>query len=246
MSIKKIKTLIIILALALALSLLAVAGVYICRLYSSENSKTVVSDNIITPDTNKISAIPTPLSIAYAAENDNSNLSLYSTKAEDNTPFQASNMFPGDNITKNFRLKVSHNGTVTVRYHADIRSGYEKLAQVLKIKIELQNKLLYDGIMRDMPEAVTCSLPAQSNITDELEYKITAYLDTSVGNEYQNQKLIADFRWWIDKDEQDNLSFPQTGQNILIWFFVGAAGISALLLIILLNNRRKGDSAYGK
>ena len=45
-----------------------------------------------------------------------------------------------------------------------------------------------------MPESLSCKL----NKTQEVDYEITAWLDTSVGNEYQDQELIADFHWWLE------------------------------------------------
>ncbi len=246
MGIKKIRILIIILSIILALSIIAIAGILYSNYYFSTTSTTVVRNNVIMPDTKTLSVNTAPYITAYAAEDEGSAFSLYKTNAEENTPFQVSNMFPGDSITKNYLLRVSHNGTVTVRYHADIRDGYEKLAQALMIKIDLGGKTLYDGIMRDIPEAVTHSLTSQSNTTDELKYAITVYLDTSAGNEYQNQKLIADFRWWVEGDEQGNLSFPQTGENNLFWVLAGIVCVSALLLILMLKKRQKGEFSNGK
>ncbi len=46
-------------------------------------------------------------------------------------------MFPGDTQTRYFCVRVAHTGDVVVRYHADIRDGYEKLAEVLRIQIRL-------------------------------------------------------------------------------------------------------------
>ncbi len=128
-------------------------------------------------------------------------ISIYKNHAEDSTPFNCSNMFPGDSETKTYLIEVSHKGTVTVRFHADIRAGYEKLAEVLKCKVTLhgENTHLYDGLMRDMPESINHRISSVFGKTTKLTYDITIYLDTSVGNAYMNKELIADFRWWVEE-----------------------------------------------
>ena len=123
-------------------------------------------------------------------------LYLYKYQEDDSTPFKVTNMFPGDKETINYYVKVAHQKSVTVKFHADIRAGYEKLAEVLKVKIIYQNDILYDGLMRDMPASIDFRLSGSGN--NELKYEIAVYLDTSVGNEYQKLMLIADFRWWVE------------------------------------------------
>ena len=85
-------------------------------------------------------------------------------RAEDNSPFKTENLFPGDAETKYYRVRVSYEDRVTVHFHADVRPGYEKLAEVLKVKIVLlsDGSTLYDGRMRDMPASVTHKLKAAS------------------------------------------------------------------------------------
>lgn len=167
---------------------------------------------------------------------------LHNRKPEDNTPFQVTNMFPGDRETKYYCVKVSYKSDIVVRYHADIRPGYEKLAEVLKVKIRLldTDEVLYDGLMRDMPKSLNHALYTGEKTQSELYYEITAYLDTSVGNEYQDKELLADFRWWVE--ETDNLDIPQTGDtsNIYLWICLGS--VSLLLLLILIAKRRKEEA----
>ena len=92
-----------------------------------------------------------------------------------------------------------------------------------------------------MPESLTHKLASKKSATDELYYEITAYLDTSVGNDYQNKDLIADFKWWVE--ETGNLDdSPQTGDtsNILLWAVL-AAGSLGMIIILLVTRRRKED-----
>ena len=172
-------------------------------------------------------------------------ISLYRKHAEDNQPFQVGNMFPGDAETKYYCVKISHSGDVIVRYHADIRSGYEKLAEVLRCRIVLltTNETLYDGLMRDMPESLNHSVKTDTSTESELYYGITAYLDTSVGNEYQNKDLIADFRWWVQ--DTGNLDPPQTGDTSNIYLWMCLASGSLLILLFLVRKRRKEECENG-
>lgn len=167
-------------------------------------------------------------------------LSLYTKQPEENKPFQAANMFPGDSEVQYFRIKVSYKGDITVRYHADIRSGYEKLAEVLKIKVRLlgAEEILYDGLMRDMPKSLDYALHTNTQKQSELYYELTAYLDTSVGNEYMDKELIADFRWWVE--ETENLDVPpQTGDAADVYLWGALCAGSILCLLILIAKRRK-------
>lgn len=167
-------------------------------------------------------------------------LSLYAKQPEENKPFQAANMFPGDSEVQYFRIKVSYKGDITVRYHADIRSGYEKLAEVLKIKVRLlgADEILYDGLMRDMPKSLDHALYTNTKKQSELYYELTAYLDTSVGNEYMDKELIADFRWWVE--ETGNLDVPpQTGDTADVYLWAALCAGSIFCLLILIVKRRK-------
>ena len=163
-------------------------------------------------------------------------IELYNKQPEENTPFQVENMFPGDSETKYFRVRVSYHDKITVHYKAT-RLGYEKLAEVLKVRVNLLStgETMYDGLIRDMPESLTHKLASQKSTTDELYYEITAYLDTSVGNEYQNNDLIADFKWWVE--ETGNLDdSPQTGDtsNILLWAVLAACSLSMMIIKFVL------------
>ena len=267
---KKIKIVIIILAILLGLSLLALGGTVIYNKIANNTLATVtVPDNLITPaeDATKpdssesnsqapdssdtqtpsssadasSSAVPTQSTTAEAKKA--ATIELYNKQPEENTPFQVGNMFPGDAEIKYFCVRVSYHDKITVHYKATVRPGYEKLAEVLKVRVKLLStgEMLYDGLMRDMPESLTHKLASKKSTTDELYYEITAYLDTSVGNDYQNKDLIADFKWWVE--ETGNLDdSPKTGDtsNILL-LAVLAAGSLSLIIILHVTRRRKED-----
>ena len=170
-------------------------------------------------------------------------IELYNKQPEENTAFAVGNMFPGDANTKYFRVRVSYHDKITVHYKATVRPGYEKLAEVLKVRVKLLStgETMYDGLMRDMPESLTHKLASQKTTTDELYYEITAYLDTSVGNDYQNKDLIADFKWWVE--ETGNLDDPTiTGDtsSIVLWAMLAVCS-GSMIILLLITRRRKED-----
>lgn len=134
------------------------------------------------------------ISISVSA-NDNI-LSLYRNNAQESKPFNVSNMFPGDCITNVYNIRVSYNGSIKIYFTADVRNGYEKLAEVLRCKVVMANESnpIYDGLLKDIPDLEQSI--SGINTTQDLKYEISVYLDTNVGNDYQNKQLIADFKWW--------------------------------------------------
>ncbi len=194
---------------------------------------------------------------AFAAEKET--VKLKAPDAFGNVPFSVGNMFPGDSEQKEFTVKVSHKKPAVLYYHADIQNGSEKLAEVLMVKIELpeKDKTLYEGLMKDMPDALEHSLKADEK---EVLYCITAWLDTSVGNEYQNQTLMADFRWWYVTEESGKTDSEEvkpedtnddgsvtvqgkpskTGDSSPIFTYIAlAAGAIIIYTVILLGKRKK-------
>lgn len=268
---KKIKIVIIVLACLLGLSLLALGGTLVYNKLANNPPATVtVPDNLITPDEDTTkpdssesnspapdsSETQTPSSSADTSSSavqptqsttaevkKAATIELYNKQPEENTPFTVDNMFPGDAEIKYFCVRVSYHDKITVHYKATIRPGYEKLAEVLKVRVKLLStgEMLYDGLMRDMPESLTHKLASKKSTTDELYYEITAYLDTSVGNDYQNKDLIADFKWWVE--ETGNLvDSPKTGDtsNILLWAVLAACS-GSMIIILHVTRRRKED-----
>ena len=191
---KKIKITIILLSVLLCISIAALAAVLIRKGKESVPATVSVPDNLITSSSESGSSGETKTgenessSVTAAASSGNTSsavnrekaiaeaLRLYKKNPQENEPFKVTNMFPGDKETKYFRVRVSHNGTVTVRYHADVRQGSEKLAEVLKVKITLltTGEEMYDGLMRDMPKSLSHTLNSNGDAEDELYYEITA------------------------------------------------------------------------
>ena len=167
-------------------------------------------------------------------------LSISKNNAADQTPFAVGNMFPGDMETKDYCIKVTHKDKVTLKFTADIHTGYEKLAEVLKMKIVLKgnNTVLYDGLMKDVPEYLDHLVVGNTtSTTEEITYVISTYLDTSVGNPYMNKELKADFKWWVE--EKENLTQPASGEgsHMKVWF--GIMGASLITLILLVKKKKE-------
>lgn len=196
-----------------------------------------------TSDTSEHGGVAAAQTSAAKEAKKAASVELYSKQPQENTPFKAGNMFPGDSETKYFRVRVSYHDKITVHYSADVRPGYEKLAEVLKVRVKLLStgETMYEGLMRDMPESLTYNLASKESVTDELYYEITAYLDTSVGNEYQNKDLIADFKWWVE--ETGNLDSPQTGDThgILLWSVLAAGSLGMIILLVVVRRRKEEE-----
>ncbi len=186
-------------------------------------------------------------------------IELYAGQPQENTPFKVGNMLPGDSEAKFFRVSVSHNGAVAVHCAASARSGYEKLAEVMRVRVELPatGEVLYDGLLRDASDVPACQLAsAGCDATDELQYKITAYLDTSVGNDYQNLDLVADIDWWVD--DEGSLTPPagglpaslaqvlaKTGDFVPVFAAALLAAFAALLALLAISRKRRGGGHRG-
>ena len=251
---KKIKTVIIILAILLGLSLSALGGILIHNKLSAEKTVSVeVPDNLITPDAPSGGDSASGADgAAQPAENSEEKaekaaaIELYNKQPEENSPFAVSNMFPGDRETKYFRVRVSYHGKISVHYNVAVRPGYEKLAEVLKLRVKLllTGETVYDGTIADMPESITYEMASAKSTVGELYYEITAYLDTSVGNDYQNKDLIADFKWWVE--ETGNLDdSPKTGDDFNVRLFALLAVCSGAAILLLLVRRRKEEKENG-
>lgn len=164
-------------------------------------------------------------------------LYLHNRNDSDNVPFEVMNMFPGDVETKYFCVRVAHSETVTVKYRAEVRKGYEILAEVLKCRITLLNtgEVLYDGLMKSMPKSLDHAVVPQDGVDSELYYEVMAYLETSVGNRHQNRRLIADFHWWVEGE----LEPPDTGDDMQPVIIICVMAGILLILVPLLIKRRK-------
>lgn len=165
-------------------------------------------------------------------------------------PFVMSNMFPGDRKIKDYIVQVSYHDSVTVHFKAELHEGSEKLAEVMRIRVTLSEsgETLYDGLISDMDESVEYVLTSQNPTTQDLTYEVRVSLSTAVGNEYQNKSLEADFKWWIEESDEDNLDkepgklpgiLGKTGDDshVVLWALI--AVIAAGICVVINTSRRK-------
>ena len=100
--------------------------------------------------------------------------------------------------------------------------------------------MIFDGAIKDMPTSLDVPLFASKKTESTVEYEITAYLETSVGNEYMNTELLADFKWWVE--EKENLSSPQTGDRFYLNLWLMLTFGSLLFLVLLWKKCKKGEA----
>ncbi len=266
---KRVRFAVVVLSVLLALSIAALGVVLIYdRVAKTQPVYVVAPDNVIdpetkepapsqklpenptqrTPETARETSIPVAQKTAPAGggavtpdKPKAASIALYSGKSEDNQPFRAENMLPGDRTVKRYCVRVSHEADVTLRFRADIRPGGEVLAEVLRLQVitEGTGRVLYDGLLRDMPAVIAQKLSAASRRDTDVSYALTVYLDTSAGNRYMNQTLTADFHWWVE--DNGSLVPPKTGDNAspVLWICTAAVALLAIVLLILLLKRRQ-------
>lgn len=171
---------------------------------------------------------------------DGGNILLFKQRESDSVAFYVENMFPGDVVEKDYHVKVYHNKPIILYSNIKINEGYDKLTEVLKCKVELSGELLYNGLMKECPEYFETKIIPSENKESITSYKITVYLDTSVGNEYQNQELVSTFKWWVEEGNS-LIKPPKTGDdtNITEYAVVSVIAVGVLLSLALILWKRR-------
>ena len=174
-------------------------------------------------------------------------LELYAGRPDVNRKFEVNNMLPGDVETRYFCVKAYHDADITLYFRADVTEQTKNLGDVLHIKV---THLDSGRVLCDAPFAEIDGKEFSELLTANAQEETVAYfqidvsIDTSVGNEYQAAKLLADFAWYV-KDEGGLTPPPQTGDttNLILWAVLAA---SSLLLILLLafTRRRKEEGQH--
>lgn len=197
-----------------------------------------------------------PAGVITANAAEETTMKVYKGHSRDATPFYVVNMFPGDSVQDRYNVELSYKGKLTLHFTADVRPGFEKLAEVLMCSITVSGQTLYQGLLRDMPEQLDHPVFSDRRTTEVVPYDISVWLETSVGNEYMNQELIRDFLWWVDvpdhPDKPDrpdkptrpsgdtgSLELPKTGDQIMLWVVILCA--SSALLAVLFYRKRKEE-----
>lgn len=176
---KTVTLLIIVLSALLCLTISALTVVLVIKHTEPSQGSAVIPGNVIEPE-----------NVAH--------ITVSGMNPIDRINFKTENMFPGDEVRKYYILTTRDAHVKEVRFRAEVIVGSGRLTEVLGVKVGIygSDEVLYDGLMKDMPEYVTCKMPSDKQ---EIIYEVTAYLGTDVGNEYMLTAAEADFEWWVDQ-----------------------------------------------
>lgn len=173
-------------------------------------------------------------------------IKLYKHHKDDNTKFYLDNMFPGDIETKYYCVRVSYKDKIVLRFNATFNSEDDYLNEVTNIKIKLlnTNEVLYEGLIKDIPQELTYKTKTNRYTTEDFYYEITVSLDKTAGNEYQDKTIKGNFKWFV---EEDNLvPSPDTGDYITYWVFGAILSLIVITLIIIFNKRKQNTEKLPK
>ena len=149
-------------------------------------------------------------------------IELSTSDPKENQSFQISNMVPGEQYTQTYRVNASCSGDMKVGIRAFVAQGNEKLANALQMSVKLvdTDKVLYTGYVQDMDWA-----KAGISSSQELVYEVTFFLDSSVGNDYQNLSVTVNLEW---KMESAMATF-------WLWFCIigGLVALGALIFVYI-------------
>lgn len=216
--------------------------------------------------------------VSAASHSDKSpGLELYKKHASDNEAFDVSNMVPGDKVSRNFTVRVHHNNALKVFFDAEITEQTQSLGDVLQICVTDRNSgnILCQGTFNEInKKEYEISVDKSSQGTTDLSYQVDAWLDTSVGNQYQQALLKANLRWHVkDAGESTNPSdnkspgnnsgkkpsdssktngngnglTVRTGDtvNLILWIVMGTCGL-ALLVLLVKSRQEQAVAAEGQ
>lgn len=159
---------------------------------------------------------------------------LYKYNNKFNDKFNLTNMFPGDSETKYYCINISYKDNITIKQSINIKTDYQELKDIFNLKIKLLNtdEILYNDLLKNIPETIDYNTTSKEETSEDFCYEITINLDTSVGNEFQNKEMLLNFNWLVNNKELELPETPATNDNIIFW--ITSAITSSMLLIILL------------
>ncbi len=171
-------------------------------------------------------------------------LELSQKQFNDNQPFQVRNMLPGDSVTGYFCVKAYHEKDITLYFDAEVTQETKSLGDVLRIKVTHLDtgKVLCDAPFSEIDgQAFSEILTQNAQEESTAYYQVDVSLDTSVGNEYQAAMLEADFNWYVESEDEGDMTTPppDTGAVIHRVLWIVAASSAFLLLLLLFLKRRK-------
>lgn len=254
----KMKKVIIILIVLLLISGIGLAARYLYLKNLSDEPSTstapgnTIGENVVTGE-NEGEVTADDSSQTQVSGNNGANeqdevkeavkLEFHQSKTDDNTKFEVRNMFPGDTVSKSFEIKVYHKNDIELFFDADVTEQIKNLADVLNIKLIEEST---GSVLMDKPfaladgEEVSKLLKAEADEQTTVRFRIDVSLDQSVGNEYQNALLKADFKWYV-KDDGSLVKPPKTEDktDIILWILI--ADIALMLSLVIVYKKKGGE-----
>lgn len=217
----KKKLLSVVLAALLVLDVVCFGFTAVYHATECDAANASVSFKVIDAPTGEYSTDVIIVDYAYESVEVESDPKIYPAGMElDKTnyasdPMVFENMFPGDRVSKTYKVLVHRQNPVSLWFRVDIQDDpiYDKLAEVLMLKVSVNGQVTYDGLMKDF-NGHNSGFPSfyEEGITQSLEYQIEVYLDTSVGNEYMQKTLKCDYSWTIYENMPDPVP-PDSGDD---------------------------------
>ena len=184
-------------------------------------------------------------------------LELYKKHAQDNKAFNVSNMVPGDKVSRNFTVRIHHSSSLKLFFEAEITQQTKELGDVLQVSVTDKGSgaAICQGTFNEInKKSFTQKIKKASRGVTDVTYQVDAWLDTSVGNQYQQALMKADLRWYVEDTgggtgptDSSKPSKPgdggggltaRTGDtvNLILWIVMA---VCALAIIILLFKSRR-------
>ncbi len=251
---KKMRVLIIVLICMLSLSVLALGGLKLYSILVKPQDSVTISNNQIGESSGSGSAEGNGSSVSGVGGVDGPSgvvaqptaplLEFFKGQADCNRKFEVRNMVPGDVEIRYFCLRAYHTKPVTLVFESIVTEQTRQLGDVLDVVVtnSQTDEVICKGTFNEINgKKFSRYLPATDAEYDTAFYKIQVSMDTSVGNEYQVARLLADFHWYIEEGDEALDPSPGTGDSVNIMLWGAIIGISLLLFILLFVTRRKEE-----
>ncbi|HIU25841.1 MAG TPA: hypothetical protein IAC50_05035 [Candidatus Copromorpha excrementigallinarum] len=179
-------------------------------------------------------------------------LELFYDQPFDNERFTVSDMLPGDSVTEYFCVKAYYRENIELLFNVEITDDPGNLGDVLYIRaVELGGgDILFDEPFADIDGREISTLLSSDSGESTLYYELTAYMDTSVGNAYQQTRLEADFNWYVKGEDEGNLvpgpSSSKTGDDTQLVFWIILALAAASVAAFAVMRKREGREEDGR
>lgn len=249
---KKMKVLIIVLICMLSLSVLALGGLKLYSLLVKPQDSVTVSNNQIGDGAGSSNEGENQGfeeggmegASGTAAQPVAPLLEFYKGQADCNRKFEVRNMVPGDVEIRYFCLRAYHTKPVTLVFESVVTEQTKNLGDVLDVVVtnSQTDEVICKGTFNEINgKKFSRYLPETTAEYDTAFYKIQVSMDTSVGNDYQVARLLADFHWYIEEGDEALDDAPQTGDSMNFMLWGAIIGISLILFILLFVTRRKEE-----